>query len=85
MRAEWIRAIFLSSGHTGVTKSGQYRASGSQGVQLALTGGGGGGGGQSGTWLLNRCCSGRDIKMNHNFLLHQEKVCNVITYLMVED
>lgn len=71
MCAEWIRAIFLSSGHTGVTKSGQYRASGSQGVQLALTGGGGV---QSGTGLLNGCCSGRDVEMNHNILLHQEKV-----------
>lgn len=37
-----IRAIFLSTGRVGVMNGGQYRATGSQGVQLALIGGDGG-------------------------------------------
>lgn len=36
--AEWIRAIFLSSGRTGVREGGQYGARGSQDVQLTKIG-----------------------------------------------
>lgn len=69
--AEWIRAIFLSSGRTRVMEGGQYRASGSQGVQLALIGGGGG------TWLLNRAAV-KTLKLTIIFCTMRKKVSEYI-------